>query len=104
MVVVVVVVVVTCAWDIIYNALETKWCVTVQGPVFSNLVSVESRVLISEWWWIPPAISPFVYVTFTLSPVDGQNPAHFPSHWVEKIRHNTCFIKPRMEQTCAGTF
>jgi hypothetical protein len=33
------------AW--VYNALETKWCITVQGPVFSKLVPVESRVPIS---------------------------------------------------------
>jgi hypothetical protein len=33
------------AW--VYNALETKWCVTVQGPVFSKLVPVGSRVPIS---------------------------------------------------------
>jgi hypothetical protein len=32
----------------VYNALETKWCVTVQGPVHSKLVPVESRVPISR--------------------------------------------------------
>ena len=40
------------AW--VYNAFETKWCVTVQGPVFSKLVPVESHVPISRGTSAPP--------------------------------------------------
>jgi hypothetical protein len=43
------------AW--VYNALETKWCVTVQGPVHSKLVPVESRVPISRGTSAPSGVA-----------------------------------------------